>query len=98
MPAYMVAEVEFIPGPALEHYRALAGATIAAHGGSFLVRGAEKALVEGGAARFRRVIIVAFPSLARAREWYASPAYAEALAVSGEAMHRTLYLVEGVAP
>ncbi|MCR0984911.1 DUF1330 domain-containing protein [Roseomonas populi] len=97
MPAYMVAEVEFIPGPALDRYRALAGAAIAAHGGTFLVRGQEKALTEGEH-RFRRVIIVAFPSLDAAERWYRSAEYAEALRASGEAMHRTLYLVDGVPP
>lgn len=97
MPAYMVAEVEFIPGLALDRYRALASATIAAHGGTFLVRGQEKAVTEGEH-RFRRVIIVAFPSLEQAERWYRSAQYAEALRVSGEAMHRTLYLVDGLPP
>jgi len=97
MPAYMVAEVEFLPGPALDRYRTLAGASLAAHGGSFLVRGQEKAVTEGEH-RFRRVIIVAFPSMEQATRWYHSEDYAEARRVSGEAMHRTLYLVDGLPP
>jgi uncharacterized protein (DUF1330 family) len=97
MPAYMVAGVELMPGPALERYRSLAGPSIAAHDGSFLVREQEKALTEGKH-RFRRVIIVRFPSLEQAERCYRSADDAEALRLSGQAMHRTLYIVDGVPP
>jgi uncharacterized protein (DUF1330 family) len=42
------------------------------------------------------LIVVAFPSMARAREWYASPDYAEALKVRQTALERRLVFVEGV--
>ena len=39
-----------------------------------------------------------FPSMARLREWYASPEYAEALAISQTALARRLLFVEGAVP
>ena len=44
-----------------------------------------------------RVVIVEFPSMARLREWYASPEYAPALAIRRRALGRRLLFVEGVA-
>ena len=42
------------------------------------------------------IVIVEFPSMERAREWYRSPEYAEALKLRGDALDRRLILVEGV--
>jgi uncharacterized protein (DUF1330 family) len=76
-------------------YRTLAAASIAQHGGRYLARGAEAEVVEGAPTQ-RRIIIVEFPSLAQARAWYASPAYAEALTVRAQALDRRLIFVGGI--
>lgn len=39
-------------------------------------------------------MIVEFPSMERLREWYASPAYAEALRFRATALERRLMFVE----
>src|ERR671929_67357 len=46
----------------------------------YLVRGGAAELAEGGPPP-KVVVIVEFPTMARLREWYASPEYAEALKV-----------------
>lgn len=97
MKAYVISEVEVLDEEAAEDYRRLAAASIAEHGGSYLVRGAEAEVAEGEPTK-RRTVIVEFPSLGRAREWYASPAYAEALRFREKALGRRLMFVEGVAP
>jgi len=46
----------------------------------------------------KTIIVVEFPSMARLREWYASPEYAEALKHRRTALDRRLIFVEGVPP
>jgi uncharacterized protein (DUF1330 family) len=54
-------------------------------------------LVEGERDPECRIVIVEFASMEQAREWYRSPAYAEALLVRNVgALERTLVFVEGV--
>jgi uncharacterized protein (DUF1330 family) len=97
MAAYVISEVEIIDPSAMEHYRALAARSIAAYDGRYLVRGGAAEAVEGGPSP-NSLIVVEFPSMARAREWYASAAYAEALKVRRTALDRRLIFGEGVPP
>jgi uncharacterized protein (DUF1330 family) len=64
----------------MKAYRELAAASIAQYGGRYLVRGGAAELMEGGPPP-KTLVIVEFPSTRRAREWYASPEYGEALKV-----------------
>jgi uncharacterized protein (DUF1330 family) len=95
MAAYVISEVEVRDDKAIETYRALAAPSIAQYGGRYLVRGGAVDLVEGGPPP-KILIIVEFPSMARAREWYASSEYGEALKVRRTALERRLIFVEGV--
>jgi uncharacterized protein (DUF1330 family) len=97
MSAYVISEVEARDQAAMEAYRTLAAATIAQYGGRYLVRGGAAELVEGGPPP-KTIIIVEFTSMERAREWYASPEYAEALKLRQTALERRLMFVEGMVP
>ncbi len=97
MAAYVISEVEILDEAAAGQYRPLAAASIAEFGGRYLARGAEAQVVEG-APTTRRIVIVEFPSLERAREWYASDSYAEALKHRTKALDRRLMFVDGVVP
>lgn len=94
MPAYVVAEVEVTDPQAYDEYRKRVAPTIAKYGGRFLVRGGRVESKEGGwqPARF---VIVEFPSMERAREWYHSPEYAPALAIRLKASNSRLIIAEG---
>ncbi|MBR0730271.1 DUF1330 domain-containing protein [Bradyrhizobium japonicum] len=87
MPAYVISEVEARDQAAMEAYRSLAAQTIAQYGGRYLVRGGAAEVVEGGPPA-NTIIIVEFPTMARAREWYASAEYAEALKLRQTALER----------
>ena len=97
MVAYVISEVEPRDAAAMETYRTLAAESIAQYGGRYLVRGGAAELVEGGPS-LKTLIIVEFPSMARARKWYASAEYAQALKVRRTALERRLIFVEGVTP
>jgi uncharacterized protein (DUF1330 family) len=94
MTAYVISDVEFLDAALVEQYRSLAQASIAKYGGRYLARGGSVEPVEGDWAP-QRIVIVEFPSMARAHEWYRSPEYAEALAVRQTALKRKLIFVDG---
>lgn len=98
MTAYVISEVEVLDEDQGQRYRELAAASIAQHGGRYIVRGAEPDVPEGTWPDGQRVVVVEFPNIDRLRAWYASDDYAEALAVRKTALTRRLLFVEGVTP
>ena len=95
MAAYVISDLEVRDPVLVERYRSLAQASIAKYGGRYLARGGAVDPVEGGWTP-KNIIIVEFPTMDRAKEWYRSPEYAEALAVRRDALDRRLIFVEGV--
>lgn len=92
----MISEVELLDETQGQRYRELAAASIARHGGRYLVRGADPDVPEGHWPSGQRVVVVEFPDMARLRRWYESDDYAEALAVRRTALSRRLLFVDGV--
>ena len=91
MAAYVISEVEVLDPALVEEYRSLAQATIAKYGGHYV---GSIELVEGDWAP-KHIVIVEFPTMEKAREWYHSTEYAEALKVRHRALNRRLIFVEG---
>lgn len=94
MPAYVVVEVEVIDAEAFERYKELAPPTIAAYGGRYLARGGRTAALEGDGPQ--RLVILEFPSLERAREWWESEEYAPARSARAGAARVRMTCVEGL--
>ncbi|WP_320781387.1 DUF1330 domain-containing protein [Streptomyces sp. CRN 30] len=97
MPAYAIADLHppaHLHEDVLTYMETIQG-TLDPFGGRFLVHGApERDAVEGdwpGA-----LVVIAFPSLAEARAWYASPAYQEILPLRTRHMEGTALLIDGV--
>jgi len=95
MAVYLISDVTARDADAFQIYRSRAAASIEKYGGRYLVRGGGIERLEGDWSP-SVIIIVEFPSAEQARLWYASPEYAEALAVRDRALRRNLILVEGV--
>ena len=93
--AYVISEVEVVDEQLADRYRALAQSSIEQYGGRYVVRGALPQSVEGEWPPERRLVIVEFPTMTRARELYASAEYAEALEISRDALRRRLLFVDG---
>jgi uncharacterized protein (DUF1330 family) len=97
MPAYIVVNIEVHDPHRYEEYKALAPASIAAHGGRYLARGGPAEALEG-AYQPRRFVILEFPTVERARSWWACAEYARAKALRQAAATTDMILVEGLAP
>jgi uncharacterized protein (DUF1330 family) len=95
MPAYVIADVNIIDPVQYEDYKRLVPLSISKYGGRFLARGGEVQTLEG-AWTPGRLVVVEFPSLARAREWWASPEYAPARALRQATSQGSLVVVEGL--
>ena len=94
--AYWVVCYKSISNPdALAAYAKLAGPSIQASGGRFLVRGGKVENLEGDWAP-KRFVMAEFPSVERAKEWWSSPEYAEAKALRHATAKSQMIVVEGV--
>ncbi len=94
MAAYVIVDLEVTDPARYAEYRQRVPATVAAYGGRFLVRGGEHEVVEGSW-RPRRLVVLEFPSLAQARQWYDSEEYREPKAMRLAASNANLVFVEG---
>lgn len=97
--AYVVTEITITDPQAYEEYRKVVLPTVLAFGGQFLVRGGTRIQCEGVDDAHHdqmRTVILEFPSLPQAREWYNSPAYKEAKALRQAASQGRLFIVEGI--
>ena len=95
MPAYVIARINVTDPEKYEGYKALSPGAIAAHGGRFLARGGDVAILEGEP-EDRRVVIVEFPSMEQAKTFYDSPEYREARAAREGAAEGQFLLVDGL--
>lgn len=95
MPAYVIVDIDVRDSETFEEYKKLAPSSIAAHGGRYLARGGETAVFEG-AWTPKRLVLLEFESMARARRWLESPEYAVARKLRREAAETNLAAVEGV--
>lgn len=97
MTAYVIVEMEVTDDVGIEEYRKLAGVSVAAHGGRFIVRGGKTETLEG-AWDPKRVVVLEFPSTDQARAWWHSKQYSEAKIIRNKAASNVkMLLVEGVA-
>ncbi|MFY7651598.1 MAG: DUF1330 domain-containing protein [Chitinophagaceae bacterium] len=95
MPAYVIVEVTVHNPELYEQYKALTPATVAAHQGEFVVRGGATQSLEGNW-HPQRIVILKFPTVALANEWWHSTAYSEAKAIRQQAAFTKMLVVEGV--
>lgn len=94
-PCYVIADTRVQDEAAFALYREIASTSVARHGGRYLARGGAIRSLEGEWSP-ERIIVIAFPSRAAAKSWYASDDYRPALAHKHKAMTRNLLLVDGL--
>jgi uncharacterized protein (DUF1330 family) len=95
MVAYVIASVEVTDPAKYEDYKKLTPGAIAKHGGKFIVRGGQTAVLEGGWAP-GRIVVIEFASLDAAKRFYDSPEYGAARRARAGAATMQMLAVEGV--
>ncbi|WP_299364213.1 DUF1330 domain-containing protein [uncultured Paracoccus sp.] len=97
MTAYAIGELrvaEITRG--IRDYLARIDATLAPYGGEFMVYGGRKEMLEGESDH--DLIVIAFPDVAAARNWYASAAYQKIVPLRRDGAEGAIYLIDGVGP
>jgi uncharacterized protein (DUF1330 family) len=74
MAAYLIVDIEVTDPAAFEEYRQKVPASIAKYGGKYLARGGQFEVLEGSWTP-KRVVVLEFESMERAKQWYNSPEY-----------------------
>jgi uncharacterized protein (DUF1330 family) len=95
MPAYLISTIEVHDPEGYEEYKKLVPPLLAQHGGRFVVRGGAIEHKEGDW-RPKRVVVVEFESMDKARAFYDSPQYAQAKGIRQRTSAGSVLFVEGV--
>lgn len=95
MKAYVIVDVTITDPSRYEQYKKLTPASLEPFGGKFIVRGGHAERLEGDW-QPGRIVVVEFPSVKKAREWWSSEGYAPAKALRQSSSVTQMIVVEGV--
>jgi uncharacterized protein (DUF1330 family) len=95
MPAYVIVETEVHDPEQYERYKAASPDAVHSGGGRFVVRGGELAVLEGDW-HPSRLVMLEFPDLEAAKQWYASREYEDANRLRKGAANLRMVAVQGL--
>ena len=95
MTAYVIVQAEIHDWDKFRIYLNESPRIIAQYGGKYVVRGGAMAILEGDS-RGQRIVIIEFPSLEKAKEWYSSEEYRRVRQLREGAATGSLIALEGV--
>jgi uncharacterized protein (DUF1330 family) len=95
-PAYVIAELEVTDPTTLSKYAEKVPETLAPFNHHYLVRGGKTQALEGEPPK--TIMVIAFDSAEKARQWYNSPAYETIKPIRQSAAKSRIFIAEGVAP
>jgi uncharacterized protein (DUF1330 family) len=95
MPAYVIAEMDIHDPERYKRYTDAVPDVIAQHGGRFVARGGDLAVLEGGW-QPKRLVVLEFEDLETAKRWYESAEYQEIKRLRDGAADLRIVAVEGV--
>jgi uncharacterized protein (DUF1330 family) len=96
MAAYAIGRLQMRNPSWREEYGPKTAALVEKHGGKFLVRGGAMEQLEGDGPLPSVVVVLEFPSMQHARDWYNDPEYAPLIALRQTGSDLDFILVEGV--
>jgi uncharacterized protein (DUF1330 family) len=94
MAAYVIVQAEVTDWERFREYLKESPRSIAKYGGRYVARGGEMAILEG-AEQTIRVVLIEFPSLQKARDWYHSDEYQQIKRLRAGAAIGSLIAIEG---
>ena len=92
-PAFYISEFELSDPEGIKPYSQQVEATFAPFTGRYVVRGGQTASLEGD--QPKRIVMIAFDSMAQAQAWYDSPAYRAIRPIRLQSAKSRVYIVEG---
>jgi uncharacterized protein (DUF1330 family) len=95
MAAYMIARVNVTDWDKYNEYIKVTPGIIAKFGGRFIVRGGETVTLEGPEEKWR-MVVVEFPDLEKAKEFYHSPEYTDAKKIREGAALAQFVAIDGL--
>jgi uncharacterized protein (DUF1330 family) len=95
MAVYVVVDIDVHDPDRYEAYKRLAAPTVEAYGGKYLVRGGAVEILEGEW-QPKRLVVLEFPTVDQATEWWSSEDYAPAKKIRHETANTNMILVQGV--
>ena len=95
MAAYMIARINVTDMDRYNEYTKVTPGIIAKYGGRFIVRGGETVTLEGPEEKWR-IVVVEFPDLQKAKDFYNSADYADAKKIREGAALAQFVAIEGV--
>lgn len=94
MAAYVIAEIDITDPIGYEEYKKMGPPTVAAYGGKFMARGGKSEVLEGSWSP-KRIVILQFDNMQRAKEWWASKEYGPAKQARQKTAVTNMIVVEG---
>jgi uncharacterized protein (DUF1330 family) len=94
MAAYVIVQAEITDSTRFKEYLKESPAIIVQHGGKYLARGGEMVALEGENPN-KRVVLLEFPSLEQAKNWYCSADYQRNRKLREGAAKGSLIAIEG---
>ena len=95
MPAYVIVEIEVTDPVGYEEYKKQAAASVHAKGGKYIVRGGKTEVLEGDW-QPKRIVVLEFPSMDRAKEWLNCEEYRDPRKMRHRTATTNMVLVEGI--
>ena len=95
MPAYVIANIDVTDPERYKEYITMSPVSIAKFGGRFIARGGKTDVLEG-TWQPKRLVLLEFPSAARAREWWESDDYAPAKELRQATSRGDLVVIDGI--
>lgn len=95
MPAYVIVEVSVEDSKDYEEYKKLTPATITAYDGRFVIRGGQTETLEGNW-QPERIVVLEFPTVQRAKEWWSSDLYSKAKTIRQRSAKTKMIVVGGL--
>jgi uncharacterized protein (DUF1330 family) len=97
MPAYIIVEVDVHDPVQYEDYKKMSYESLQPYEGKFIVRGGAAVNMEGDW-QPKRIVVIEFPMVEKAKAWWASEEYAPGKALRQRTATSRMILVEGVNP
>jgi uncharacterized protein (DUF1330 family) len=95
MSAYVIVEIDIVDPTGYEEYKKQAAETVHKYGGKYIVRGGKTETLEGDW-NPKRIVLLQFESMQRAKEWLNCEDYREPRKMRHRTARTKMILVEGV--